>query len=102
MAPQAISQGNVTDIELSGGIIKPCSDLPAMINAPKATLFDNGPVFNSVGTGAGGANESIYYQGGTGSYGSGCQYVSGIYITDDFTVPANRNCHSSFTGMKPL
>ncbi len=55
-----------------------------------ATLFDNGPVFNSTGTGAGGANESIYYQGGTGTYGSGCQYASGIYVADDFTVPSGK------------
>ncbi|QLH44994.1 MAG: hypothetical protein HWD58_04905 [Bacteroidota bacterium] len=24
-------------------------------------LFDNGPIYNSVGTGAGGANESVLY-----------------------------------------
>ncbi len=53
-------------------------------------LYNNGPLFNSYGTGDGGANESIYYQGGTGTFGSGCQYSSGIYLADDFMVPSGR------------
>ncbi|MCX6268855.1 MAG: T9SS type A sorting domain-containing protein [Bacteroidetes bacterium] len=91
IAPQARSQGNATDIDLSGAITGLSGNLSAITHAPMASLFDNGPVFNSAGTGAAGANESIYYQGGTGSYGSGCQYVSGFYIADDFTVPPGRN-----------
>jgi hypothetical protein len=53
-----------------------------------AQIYDNGPVFNSVGTGAGGANESVLYTTtfGMGTIGFGQQQASFNRIADDFTV----------------
>jgi hypothetical protein len=81
------SQNLAADQDISGIITAPGSYSTDSPMLPLSVLFDNGPVYNSTGTGAGGANESVYYQGGTGTYGSGCQFASGIYLADDFTVP---------------
>ncbi len=53
----------------------------------QALLFDNGPVFNSVGTGAGGANESVLYTTtfSMGTIGFG-QQLTANRVADDFVV----------------
>ncbi|MEI8048894.1 MAG: T9SS type A sorting domain-containing protein [Bacteroidota bacterium] len=90
IVPKSKSQDKTADIDSSGVIPAPCNYTPACSHIPLAAIFNNGPVYNSAGTGAGGANESIYYQGGTGTYASGCQYASGLYIADDFIVPTGK------------
>lgn len=54
-------------------------------------LFDNGPYFNSTGTGAGGANESVLYTTtfGMTTIGFGQQQASFNRIADDFVM---NNC----------
>jgi hypothetical protein len=84
------SQIIAEDVDLSGSITQPGSYTADIPDATTSILFDNGPVFNSTGTGSGGANESIYYQGGTATYGSGCQYAINYYLADDFTIPAGK------------
>jgi hypothetical protein len=55
-------------------------------------LFDNGPLVNSPGTGAGGADESILQSGlGMGTYGFGFQQSAGNSVADDFEVTGNWN-----------
>lgn len=60
----------------------------AGIAATQAQIYDNGPVFNSVGTGFGGANESVLYTTtfGMSTIGFGHQQASFNRIADDFTV----------------
>ena len=67
IVPKSKSQDKTADIDSSGVIPAPCNYTPACSHIPLAAIFNNGPVYNSAGTGAGGANESIYYQGGTGT-----------------------------------
>lgn len=54
-------------------------------------LFDNGPVFNCAGCGAGGADESILWVTSLSmnTLGFGHQVSAGNWIADDFTVPAD-------------
>jgi len=56
--------------------------------APIAALYDNGPLVNSPGTGAGGADESMLQNVslGMGTYGFGHQSLYGYRVADDFTV----------------
>lgn len=54
----------------------------------QTVLFDNGPLVNSPGAGAGGANVSNLHDG-LGSYGAGHAVSSGFKVADDFTVPAS-------------
>jgi hypothetical protein len=51
-------------------------------------LYDNGPLVNSPGTGAGGADESVLQQNSLGMniYGVGHAVSTGFRIADDFTV----------------
>lgn len=51
-------------------------------------IFDNGPIFNSPGTGPGGTDESLLYDitFGMGTYGAGHQVVAGNRVADDFTI----------------
>ncbi len=53
----------------------------------QSIIFDNGPYFNSVGTGAGGANESVLYTTtfGMGTIGFGHQANNFNRVADDFT-----------------
>lgn len=58
-------------------------------NVTKAQIvFDNGPIFNSVGTGAGGANESVLYTTtfGMGTIGFGQQLSALNRMADDFVI----------------
>ncbi|MBI3239692.1 MAG: T9SS type A sorting domain-containing protein [Flavobacteriia bacterium] len=54
----------------------------------QAQIYDNGPLYNSSGTGAGGANQSILYTTtfGMGTIGFGQQQTTFNRIADDFTV----------------
>jgi len=55
------------------------------LSGSRAMLHDNGPLVNSIGTGTGGADESVL-QAGLGTYGFGCQFPLGYQIADDFEV----------------
>lgn len=57
--------------------------------APTVVLFENGPLVNSPGTGAGGADESqvLNLTLGMSIYGFGHQVLNGNVIADDFTIP---------------
>jgi hypothetical protein len=54
----------------------------------QTTLYDNGLLFNSTGTGAGGANESVLYTTslGMGTIGFGAQQTAFNRVADDFTI----------------
>lgn len=54
---------------------------------PLAEMYTNGDWFNSVGTGVGGADESILQAWGT-IYGYGCQFNYDNLVADDFVVPS--------------
>jgi len=56
-------------------------------DGPKATIWDNGPWWNSAGTGVGGVDESILQSWGT-TYGFGFQLSYDYRIADDFEIPA--------------
>lgn len=62
--------------------------LAASVCANSQVLFDNGPVFNSAGTGSGGANESVLYTTtfGMGTIGFGHQQTAFNRVADDFTI----------------
>jgi uncharacterized repeat protein (TIGR01451 family) len=62
-------------------------------------LFDNGPLVNSPGTGAGGADESVLQTTSLGmnTLGFGHQVLNGNRMADDFTVPAGGWLIDSFT-----
>ena len=69
--------------------IKLEQDQPLQPLAPtSSTLFDNGPLVNSVGTGAGGADESVLENTSLGlsTLGFGHQFANGNWIADDFTI----------------
>ncbi|MBZ0179325.1 MAG: hypothetical protein K8F36_08540, partial [Melioribacteraceae bacterium] len=55
-------------------------------------LYNNGPVANSIGTGAGGADESILESVtlGMNTLGFGHQFTLGNSMADDFTVPGGQ------------
>lgn len=57
-------------------------------SAQAQILFDNGPYFNSTGTGAGGANESVLYTTtfAMGTIGFGHQQASFNRVADDFVA----------------
>ncbi|MCD4700269.1 MAG: hypothetical protein K8S24_00280 [Candidatus Aegiribacteria sp.] len=56
---------------------------------PTATLYDNGPLINSPGTGFGGADESILQSTSLGmnTLGFGHQITNDNRIADDFVIP---------------
>lgn len=56
-------------------------------------LFDNGPLVNSPGTGAGGADESVLQSNSLGmtTIGFGQQVLADNRIADDFTIPAGQS-----------
>ena len=88
-AGQALALGEHVDNE-----VLPASDLTGiwgigapLWDGPDAVLFDNGPFVTSIGTGVGGADESIAGEFEENN-GFGCQYEYGYMITDDFTIPA--------------
>lgn len=56
-------------------------------DGPKDVLWDNGPIVTSIGTGVGGADESIVVQADS-TNGFGCQWVYDYALTDDFEIPA--------------
>jgi len=79
----------VADISMNPGVATgtPVSkSLSEGTDAATAILFDNGPLVNSPGTGAGGADESVTFAPLT-TYGFGAQQASGNSMADDFIVP---------------
>lgn len=62
-------------------------DNNAAHNGPTVVLYDNGPLVNSPGTGAGGADESMV-QGALGmtTFGFGHSVSGGLRVSDQFTV----------------
>ncbi|MEY3442273.1 MAG: hypothetical protein RLZZ519_554, partial [Bacteroidota bacterium] len=66
------------------------SNLAGTANAQ--ILYDNGPIFNNAGGGAGGANASVLYTTTftMGTIGFGHQATAFNRVADDFVVP---NCH---------
>ncbi|MCB8942746.1 MAG: cadherin-like domain-containing protein [Ardenticatenaceae bacterium] len=61
----------------------------AILSAPTALLYDNGPLVNSPGTGVGGADEAVLQTTSLGlnTLGFGHQLALGYRIADDFTIP---------------
>jgi hypothetical protein len=57
-------------------------------SANAQVLFDNGPIYNSAGTGAGGANESVLYTGtfSMGTIGFGHLQTTFNHVADDFVI----------------
>jgi hypothetical protein len=85
-AQQAETVGNAP----GGEFITPVEGATVWGGPNGNVLFDNGPLVNSAGTGAGGADESVL-QGSTlgmGTIGFGHQVLNGNSIIDDFDVPA--------------
>ena len=64
------------------------SDFAFRLEGFSAVLWDNGPLVNSPGTGAGGADESMLQNSSLGmsTYGFGHQKLNGYRVADDFTV----------------
>ncbi|MCB9134926.1 MAG: S8 family serine peptidase [Anaerolineales bacterium] len=58
------------------------------LNVPSDILWDNGPLVNSPGTGAGGADESMLQSTslGMGTFGFGQSVASGTRVSDQFTI----------------
>jgi len=75
------------NIDAGWGFIEP--DGGPMWNGSRDVLYDNGPYFNSAGTGYGGADESILQDQslGMGTYGFGHQHSLSYVVADDFMVP---------------
>jgi hypothetical protein len=84
IAGEAIDDGATPVLEGATGYTGPVWD------GPKAVLWDNGPIVTSVGTGVGGADESIVDATET-TNGFGCYYLSDLRLADDFTVPAGES-----------
>lgn len=71
-------------------MIRLCLSLLLLIGfAPAAQIYVNGPISNSTGTGAGGADESVLLTTtlGMGTIGFGHQISMGNRVADDFTIP---------------
>lgn len=61
--------------------------------SPLTVIFDNGPLVNSPGTGAGGADESVLQNVslGMGTLGFGNQVANNNRVADDFTLSSTAN-----------
>jgi uncharacterized repeat protein (TIGR01451 family) len=82
--------GTAADLAVSSNRLTVALD-PTYRHAPSGgpnVLYDNGPLVNSPGTGAGGADESML-QGGLGMtiIGFGHQVSANNRVADDFTIP---------------
>ena len=66
----------------------PSTSVAKPLSSDRSLLHDNGPLVNSAGTGAGGADESILMDGIT-TYGVNCNNGLGYYMSDDFEVTAD-------------
>jgi hypothetical protein len=63
----------------------------------RTVLYDNGPIFNSAGTGTGGANESVLQDTSLlmANYGWGGQISANNTLSDDFVIPAGESWNIS-------
>lgn len=70
-------------------IVHPGPGAGPIAYARQSVLFDNGPLVNSVGTGVGGADESVLQSVSLGmnTLGFGHQVLNGYQVADDFVVP---------------
>jgi len=86
-ALQFTSSGMSWSPAMDGGSMTP-QDFPFILeDAIGTVLHDNGPLVNGMGTGVGGADESIVQTSlAMTSFGLGHQFVSDNRIADDFTV----------------
>lgn len=105
-APAATDQAaDVVGDEIRGNVSQQTGDQAAMAVTPNKIrenlvsdvlpghlLFDNGPLVNSPGTGAGGADESVLQNISLGmtSYGFNNSVASGFRVADDFEVTAGK------------
>ncbi|MEL6615280.1 MAG: T9SS type A sorting domain-containing protein [Bacteroidota bacterium] len=79
----ATSSGSPASVNLSSSISAPFAPI-------SSTLYSNGPLINSVGTGVGGADESVLQDGSLSlnTFGYGHQAPpTDNSVADDFTVP---------------
>ena len=74
------------------------------LNPPPGLIYDNGPFINGLGTGVGGANESILQNTSLGmnTYGFGHQVAHNNRICDDFTVPPGESMCMTTALMRSL
>lgn len=88
-AGQVIALGDTVDDAVlpAFGQSNNCGIAFSIWDGPTAVLFDNGPFVNSIGTGVGGADESVAAADEENN-GFGCQYEYGYMLTDDFEVPS--------------
>ena len=76
----------------AGGVGYPPDPSSPMWDGPEAILFDNGPLVNAPGQGAGGADASALQTAlGMNTLGAGHQYALGYSLADDFTIPAGES-----------
>lgn len=80
-----------SDVSTTGGTpnitLTPLATKSAAIAPPSNEIFNNGPIVNSPGTGASGADESVLQTStlGMGTFGFGFQTSDGNSVADDFT-----------------
>lgn len=87
----AVQAQNAETIDNSppGSFIQPVEGTTIWPGPSGNVLFDNGPLVNGVGTGSGGADESILQSSlGMTTLGAGHQLSAANSVIDDFTVPA--------------
>ncbi|MCF8359528.1 MAG: hypothetical protein K9H26_12260 [Prolixibacteraceae bacterium] len=86
-----VAIGQVKDLTTTGGTpnvtLDPGATMPSLGAAP-AVIWDNGPLINSIGTGAGGADESVLQSVtlSMNTLGFGFQTSAGNIIADDFVL----------------
>lgn len=87
LASEEINTPFIKGMTAGQAIETPAYDLKGVLDTTNL-IYDNGPLINSPGTGAGGKDESKL-QGSLGmtSYGAGHAVSSGYRVGDDFIVP---------------
>lgn len=87
----AKSMENNSDVPPPGDPV-PADGSPVWQGPLRAVLYDNGPYFNSPGTGFGGADESILQTVtfGMNTLGFGHQIANDNRVADDFVAPAGQ------------
>ncbi|MFC2107437.1 T9SS type A sorting domain-containing protein [Bacteroidota bacterium] len=81
----------VNEVAEVGGVANGTPVGTKPLSSSRALLFDNGPLVNSPGTGAGGADESVLQSTSLGmnTIGGGCQQPLAYSMADDFVVDGN-------------
>lgn len=83
---ETATTGGAANVSLSPGVTK-------SLTAPGVELFNNGPLVNSVGTGSGGADESVLQSNSLGmnTIGFGFQTIANNSVADDFTFTSTND-----------